>query len=323
MHRLDASDSTLIISEMEDTTQNGPVEPATSKASLNRASSRFVLASGDIPILQMVFEHRFLDRNQLSRLLDRHEKRLHRRLFSLERAGYLTTIRLPQQSYLYGLGRLGINTMVERGIASGDRDERIRSHELKELFLNHEKMIVDVHVALSIASGASPARLTAWREGRGLYDSVVAVDGKGSDRLPIRPDAFFTLEDSRRPEGANRAHFALEADRSTTSHTRFEEKFRAYWNYVEQGLHVKKFGVKGFRILTVTLTDDRAKNLCTLAVKTLPDRARKYFLFGSLKNFSEDNINPISTAFCYSPRSSGFEDRHALLPTVQTLAQKS
>lgn len=287
-------------------------------------SSGFVLTDGDVSILRTVLEHRFLDRNQLGRLLQRHTKRLHRRVYKLENRGYLTSVRFPQQKYIYGVGRLGIGTLVGQGIASAELlDERLRTHELTELFLKHEKMIVDIHVALTLASRSGLVRLAGWQEGRKLYDTVTATDRQETDRLPIRPDAFFTLEDSRRPEGANRAHFALEADRSTTSHTRFQEKFRAYWNYIEQGLHAKKFGVKGFRILTITLTDERANNLCSMAAATIPERARKYFLFASLKNFDRQNLDLMSDPTCRSARSAGKTELYPLVSAPDELQKKS
>ena len=204
---------------------------------------------------------------------------------------------------------------MEEGIAEPALlSERLRSHELKELFLKHEMMLVDLHVILTLATHESTFRLMTWREGRELSDYVSIVNHSGIQKLPIRPDAFFTLEDSRRPEGSNRAHFFLEADRSTATQTRFKEKISAYWHYLEQGLHVPKFGIKNFRVLTVTLTDQRAKNLCELAGSLLPERARKYYLFTALKNFSLENPAPIFGEIYFSPRETASPTRYPLIP---------
>jgi hypothetical protein len=181
-------------------------------------------------------------------------------------------------------------------------------------------MLVDIHVLLTLALEDGPVRLVQWREGTELHDSVVAVDPKGTSRLAVRPDAFFTLQDSRRPEGANRANFALEADRSTTSQSRFQEKIRAYWAYIEQGRHEKKFGVKGFRVLTVTLTEARAKNLTDVAASLLPERGRKYFLFVPLNTLSATS-DPVSERLCFSPRTPA-DQRHALIPTPNELRKE-
>ena len=267
-------------------------------------------------------DHRFLRREQVSSLVGRHPKRIHRRLLKLENNGYLTSLRLPLQPYIYGLGRAGVELLVEQGRAEAELlDERLRTHELTELFLKHEMMIVDIHVRLSVVSQQGIVRLSDWKEGRGLHNSVVAVDDKGTNRLPVRPDAFFTLLDPRRPEGANRANHVLEADRSTATHSRFQEKLRAYWAYIEQGRHQKKFGVKRFRVLTVTLTDARAKNLSVLAASILPERAHKYFLFVPLNRFIE-NAEPIGEKLCYCPRGTG-DDLHPLIPPPNELQKES
>ena len=105
-------------------------------------------------------------------------------------------------------------------------------------------------------------------------------------RLPVRPDAFFTLESRERSAGQNETSFFLEADRSTTSHARFAEKIIAYWHYLQQGLHTKKYRIRAFRAVTITLTAERANNLCVLAASVLPPQARRYFLFGSMESFS-------------------------------------
>jgi hypothetical protein len=266
--------------------------------------SGFVLTKGDMEIFRLIYEYRFLRREHISALTGRPLKRLHRRLFKLLSTGYLTSIRLPQQKHIYALGRAALPVVVEQGTASPELvTERLRTHELKELFLKHEMMIVDIHVLLALAGREGVLKLVAWQEGRELFDSVTVADYDGLNKLPVRPDAFFTLEDSRRPPGANRAHFFLEADRSTATQTRFKDKIRAYWHYLEQGLHVSKFDIKNFRVLTVTLTAARARNLCELAASLLPQAAKKYYLFTSVENFSLENPAPILESVYLSPRN--------------------
>jgi hypothetical protein len=319
--QLDASRTGLIISRMENTLDREVEQEATAEAEVESCSG-FVLTEGDIEIFRLVLQHRFLRREQLSILTRRPPKRLHRRLLILVKRGFLTTLRFPLQKHIYGIGRAAMPVLAEQGMTNEDLlDQRLRTSELSELFLKHEMMIVDIHVILTTASYQGAVRLVDWREGRELYDFVVAADHKGSGRLPVRPDAFFTIEDSRRPEGANRAHFALEADRSTANQTRFEEKIRAYWHYIQQGLHAKKYGVKGFRVLTITITDKRAKSLCALAAAVLPESARKYFLFAPLYDVSVDD--PMSASTCYSPRTADSDQRHPLVPAPNQLQKES
>ena len=281
------------------------------------SSPGFVLVAGDVELFKLLYAFRFLRREHFSALTGRPPKRLHRRLLKLVENGYLTAIRFPQQKHIYALAKAALPILVEHGV--GDLElllQRLRTHELKELFLKHEMMIVDIHCILAIAVRDGEIGLIDWREGRELHDTVSVTDHTGVEHLPVRPDAFFTLEDARRSPGANRAWFFLEADRSTATQTRFKEKLRAYWHYLEQGLHAKKYGIKSFRVLTVTLTPERAQNLRDLAAASLPDRAQKYFLFTSLRSFSLESASPILEEVWLSARAAGIF--HKLIPPPAT-----
>jgi hypothetical protein len=276
------------------------------------------ITAGDVEIFRLLSEYRFLRREHLCALTGRPPKRLHRRIYRLLDGGYIARIRLPQQKHIYALSKAAIPVLVEQGSASPEEiSRRLRTHELKELFIKHEMLIVDIHAVLALATRQGPVRLVDWREGRELHDYVTIADYGGSVRLPVRPDAFFVLEDSRRPAGANRAHFFLEADRSTATQTRFQDKLKAYWHYLEQGLHTQKYSIKNFRMLTVTLTEERAKNLCGLAGAILPDRAGKYFFFTSSKLFSINAPAPILDSVFLSPRA-GADIRYPLIPPPAT-----
>ena len=116
------------------------------------AGTGFVVVSGDIEIFKLIYEYRLLRREHLSALTQRSSKRLHRRLLKLTQNGYLTTIRLPQQKHIYGLGKTALPILVEQGIADEEiLEQRLRAHELKEFFLKHEMMIVDIHAMLTLA----------------------------------------------------------------------------------------------------------------------------------------------------------------------------
>lgn len=293
-------------------------------ASAKKPHERLVLTDGDLEIFRLIYEYRFLRRDEISALTGRPPKRLHRRLLKLVQNRYLSVIRRPQQKHIYALARAALPVLVEQGRADPEiLTQRLWTHELKPLFLNHETMLVDIHVMLTLAGRNRELRPVAWKEGAELHDSVMVSLPDGIRRLPIRPDAFFTLEDSQRPAEKNKARFFLEADRSTTTQARFSDKIRAYWHYLEQGLHTKKFGIKRFRVLTITLTNERAENLCQLAASILPERARKYFLFASLKQFSLENPGPIFDSVYLSSRSAGTDRRYPLVPTTTSAPTES
>lgn len=284
----------------------------------------FAFAKGDLAILTVVHEYRFVRREHLSLLTGRDPKRLHRRLLKLVQNGYLAATRLPQQKHIYSLGRVGITALVTEGVIKDETAfRRIRTSELKELFLKHEMMIVDFHVVLRLAEAAGELRLVHWEEGRGLFESVIVVDRQGFVNLPVRPDAFFTIEDTRRDDGQNRFHFFLEIDRSTMPHTVFRGKIRAYRHYREQGLHAKQMGIKSFRVLTVTLTGARARNLRDLAGAMLPEGARKHFLFTATDNYSLKHPKPIFGDIYLSPRDNAQRVTYPLIPEPESSVKKT
>jgi len=283
------------------------------------AVNGFQLTEGDVKIFMSLFEHRFATINHLGAITNRPHKRLHRRILKLVKRKYLSRIVLPTQKHIYTLGRAAIPLLVERGTAPKDFiGARLRHQELKELFLNHAMMIVDVHTALTLASRKSHIKLVAWKEGQELFDRVkIREQGRGF-LLPVRPDAFFTLEDASRPPGKNRVHFMLEADRSTTTHERFLKKIQAYWHYFQQGLHTKKYGIATFRVATVTITDARAANLCAAAETILLTQARKFYLFTSHTQFSLSNPLSILEKIFITPRDRGTA-RYPLIEQAQSL----
>jgi Replication-relaxation len=285
---------------------------------------RFSLAHGDMPVLKAVYEFRFLRRDHLSALMERPAKSLHRRLIGLVDSGYLRVTRLPQQKHIYSLGREGISVLIAEGvIKDGSAFRRIRTSELKELFLKHEMMIVDQHVVLRLAERVGEFRLVHWEEGRGLFDSVIATDHRGSTKLPVRPDAFFTIEDGRRDEAKNRFHFFLEIDRSTMPHTAFREKLKAYRHYREQGLHAKKLKINSFRVLTVTMTAARARNLRDLAGAMLPEGARKHFLFTAMDNYSLGSPKRVFGDIYFSARDHGQDVMYPLVPEPESSLKRT
>ena len=208
-------------------------------------------------------------------------------------------------------------------MAADGADRRLRAYELKELFLQHEMLIVDHHVLFALAGKTSHLRLVDWQEGRGLFDSAVIADAGGGRKLPVRPDAFFTIEDARRDEGKNRFPFFLEIDRSTMPHAKFKEKIQAYWQYREQGLHAKRWGIKSFRVLTVTLTVARARNLRDLGRTMLPESARKHFLFTAADNYSLQDPSRIFADICLSPLENGQDVTYPLIPDPEDSLAKT
>lgn len=85
---------------------------------------------------------------------------------------------------------------------------------------------------------------------------------------PVRPDGFFSLQFPELPEGRNRDFFMLEADRSTMTRERFVRKLMAYQAWYDTGSHTATLGIKNFRVLAVTKSDDRLRSLLRAIAET-------------------------------------------------------
>jgi hypothetical protein len=268
----------------------------------------FKVTRDDVEILTHVYRHRTLHVEHLAHLTGRHPKRVHRRLLPLAEKRYLWRAEPAFHKHLYFVGSAGVPLLVQEGVAPKEAiDGRLRDRELKPLFLAHLMMIVDLHVMLELASRGGPIRLTQWAQGRELWDTT-------REKLPVQPDAFFTLEDGRRPAGQRAGHFFLEADRSTMAHQRMEKKFTAYVRYLNEEGHTRRYGIKTFRVVTVTLTPGRARGLGELARSILPEVAHKYFLFASLDSLSLTHPYPLLTDIFAVP---GRDDLARLMPEPQ------
>jgi len=123
------------------------------------------------------------------------------------------------QKNVYAVGSAGIPLLIEDGYAPEElAAKRIRHRELTEIGIRHSLFIANIHTRMLLLTHSGPIKLTHWQEGPALWDSVIGSTGETA--LPVRPDAYFILKHTGRPEGKNAFYFFLEADRSTMSHER-------------------------------------------------------------------------------------------------------
>jgi hypothetical protein len=200
-----------------------------------------VLQDRDLELLRAAYHYRLISTLQYLLLFaDESRDGVYRRLQKLFHHGYLDRIGSnPNAPLVYALGRRGAEFL-----------EVTVRREVGERYVLHQLMVGDFRVALTLAAKERGIVLT-WR-------------GVGQD-LPVRPDGFFGLQFPWLPEGRNRAHFFLEADRSTMPRERFVEKLVAYATWHAQGGHTAQLGVRNFRVLTVTKSGERAASLLSTA----------------------------------------------------------
>lgn len=243
------------------------------------------IRDSDIEILRCCHELRFCTIDHLMQLSGRQRQALNLRLQGLIAEKYVHRIKFdnPNHKHIYSLGSQGFRHLAFSGVIGlEDIPARLRTAELKPLFLAHTLLVTDIHASLILASRKGRYRLVEWREGKELYESVTFYENGKRKRLPVCPDAFFQIE-----KNGNRFAYALEADRGTTTRRTFDDKIRAYWRFLEQNRQAKAYGVKWFRVFTVTLSDPRAKHLSEFSARSIPNKYAKSFYFASFKNFEK------------------------------------
>lgn len=275
----------------------------------------------DLDIFDAVLRYRFISAAQIVRLVGGNEDVTHRRLRRLWERALLNRwafpgIRTHSEFYYYLDSREPLSLLAERrGWELDDQMlEEIRAHREKDYgsaafrgqhmqlgFLQHGLVISRMHFMVEMAcrKSAGKVALETWAQGGQLAGRKAEVprvhsDRRGSEifwretdereRLPVEPDAMFTLRFPGRLPGQQLAHFFYEADRGTMNSTDMLKKFRAYYHFIKkQQAHRQGFGVHPIRaVLTETTTEVRGRKLMTLVNHPLvcgPDRRAGLFWF--------------------------------------------
>jgi len=263
------------------------------------------LTARDAEILRMVNRHRFLRSHQIADLVTGSRQQVLRRLQKLYHHGYLErpTCQLDyyqrpgSRSIAYGLASRGAAHLRRAENISFSRlDWTSRNRAVKRLFLDHALMVSDITVSLEIACRKrGDVRLliedeiplpAATRKERNPFRWSVTVSGK--DNLGVIPDRVFALEFT---ESNEHILCFLEADRGTMPVHRlrlnascFERKFIAYEATWGRGIHRSRFGVSRVRVLAVSISQERTKNLREAGA--CRERGRGLFLFTDTASLS-------------------------------------
>lgn len=267
-----------------------------------------VLQERDTEIVRLVADYRFLTSEQIQVLVDGSDQAILRRLQKLFHGGYLDRPRSQKQNgngkMVYALAQKGADLIArldgDGKPATIDWSEKNRQVRLR--YLEHALMVSRFRTALALGTRLRPdVAVESWQQGNDIRDSVIAEDEHGPERIPVAPDAYMVLRLVNEPEGRNRIHVVLEADRGTMTTKRFLTKVRGYWHYRQSGRQEERFGIKNFLVLTVTLTDERAANLCS-ATKALAELGGlRMFLFGPERNYTEGQTGRILDAVWQTP----------------------
>ena len=188
-----------------------------------------------------------------------------------------------------------------------------RLHNRQYLNLWHALMVAEFHVTLSLLErGSEGIKLGEWRQGEDINrqaPQVAVPSKKGMIKKAIKPDAYFTLE----KDGQVR-HFFLEADRSTMTTIRFTEKLKAYWRLWKEKKHTQHFGIGervGFRVLTTTISEARAVNLCRAAKESDDTRSGSNMFYFTCAHYVDfEHPDSLLQAIWKTPAG---EEKHSLV----------
>lgn len=241
--------------------QDCALPPQSITTNIMPAKNGFRLQDNDIELIHYVHELRRATIDHLSALSSRSVRALWGRLHKLKERRYLASVARFMQKQVYAIGSEAVPVLIEHGHAPRNLTEkRLRHHELTEIGIRHSLFVADIHTRMLLLTRSGPLTLSHWQEGPGLWDS--AVPRKDDPAIPVRPDAYFILKHAERPEGKNKFHVFLEADRSTMSHERMATKIAGYVSYYEQERHMLKYpDMRAFIVATVTQTRERAEEL--------------------------------------------------------------
>ena len=277
-----------------------------------------VLQKRDLKILELIFDYRFLRSDHIKALVQdggvelKTNQVILKRLQKLFHNGLLDRprdqVRYDMQGsdrMIYALGNGGADVLTEAlGIDRGKIDWLKKNREVKRYYLQHVLMISEFRAALELAlKGRRDVELVFWKQGDEIRDKVVATDEKGDKaRYPIWPDGFFCLKTAR-----GSLNFFLEADRSTMTNARFVRKVRGYWAYWKAGGHTKKYGIKYFRVLTITRSEARKENLRSATRQA--DGKKKgstMFMFACEKKYSLAKPEKVLEAIWQTTKGDGW-----------------
>ncbi|MCK4351858.1 replication-relaxation family protein [candidate division WOR-3 bacterium] len=217
------------------------------------------LQDRDTAMIKACYKYRWLSREQLQRLFNFHcITRINIRLRKLYDNKYLSRRFLPasrgSSQAIYSLGIKGVDLVSE---LTGEapkiiKQKRKENLEVKEIFLTHNLLVSDVRIAFWLAiKNHQDMKWLRWIDERELQIEC-------RNKI-LQPDGYCQYFYQ-----GKLFNFFLELDRSTESNPRFlNSKVALYLKLAKSGLYQKIFGVKYFRVLIITLTEERLYNLKT------------------------------------------------------------
>ncbi len=266
-----------------------------------------LLTARDLAMLHDLYSSRFMHANQFKAL---YGEKAGRRLLQLARHEYVLRSdaawiwRLHRgggsKPQVYELGHKGAVALAEARIIPWDAakrwSEKNRRVKSTSMFLPHTLAVADVRTAFRVAclcrglpfisgelltAGTSPRTLTIPGRASAMFtDDTFAIGRAGKE------PALFFVEVDRDTESNHTGRISAEGmdadgfDLDTRTAESFGRKFgsEGYFAYARAERQIKQFGIKNFRVLTITTGGERkVLNLAaTIGFATHGVEARRY-----------------------------------------------
>lgn len=263
------------------------------------------LTADDISAIILVATYRCLTGRLIASLLQRDliTTRLPTRLRLLAEHEYLDR-REPlslrsegRPAYAYMLAERGAEIAAhQQGLQRSEIDWKPSDNNVNPLFLSHLMAINQVMVYVTLAARQHGYSILSWRDDRMLRrahasDAMSVTLPNGTSRkTTVIPDSYVALRTER-----GTGHFFFEIDlatitaEATSSQKRdWRLKTLAYQQYRHSGLFAQRYdGATGFRVLTVTTTEDR---LATLRSATERANGRSQYWFSTFARIEGNDI---------------------------------
>jgi hypothetical protein len=246
----------------------------------------FNLQTRDREILKLIHDYRFINSSMIAKLIDGSEQGIGRRLQKLFHHNYVNRVKISNNApVVYALGNQGaVELMLHYGIDRGKIDWTTKNREAGRYYIDHTLMIGRFRYALDLAlREMDDIALHFWKPEGELRDEIIYEgDNKKRVRAPLVPDAYFAIRQADRF-----MPLFLECDRSTMTRERFINKLRGYYHFWKQGIAEQKHGIRAFRVLTITISEQRKENLRIMS-KEVDGRGSSLFWFLCEKRYTND-----------------------------------
>lgn len=233
-----------------------------------------VLTARDKQIIKAVWQYRFLSSSQIRELFFSSKSKADRRLRELYDHGFIDRIAIP---VVQGRGEL-IYALWDKGAEILSRDLGLERKELKwnrqrnriqPQFMQHELNLGGFRMAVEKETGNNAEiKLLFWHNGEELrtklrtqFTASNFVSNKGD---LLRPDAFFGIETTK-----GKLYFFVEVDRGTESLPVIRQKAHLYSSGYTKGGFELELGIKKFRSLFISETEDRMVKLVSATKESL------------------------------------------------------